>query len=199
MYVRRDHYWHKAKREGYRSRAAYKLTEIQRRYGIFRRGDVVVDLGCAPGGWVQVIAREVGSTGRVIGVDRDRVEPFPDPWVVLLEGDLTDADFQKALRTAVGGPAQAVTCDMSPDLSGVGFGDHVRSCELVRCACRFAREILVPGGTFLCKIFQGEELEGVVSELKQSFREVKRIVPPASRKASSEIYLLARGYRPGPR
>jgi len=193
-YNRKDHYWLKAKREGYRSRAAYKLAELQRKYRVFRKGDTVVDLGCAPGGWLQVIAEEVGPSGSVIGLDRLSVRPLPQAWVTVLQGDIQDIDFQRLWRERLGRQVNAMTSDMSPDLSGVGFQDHHRSCDLVRCALVLAREILVPGGNLLSKVFEGEELNGLVRELRIDFREVKRVVPGASRKSSSEVYLMAKGF-----
>ena len=194
MYVRKDRYYRKAKEEGYRSRAAYKLIDIQKKHKIFHKKDIVVDLGCAPGGWLQVIAEEIGAGGRVYGVDRTRVKLLPQNWVTLLQGDIRDAEFQKTLRETVGTRVRVVSSDISPDLSGVGFRDHARSCELVRCALHFARKVSAPGGIFLAKIFQGEDLERVIEEMQSVFRNVRRIVPPASRKESAEIYLLASGY-----
>jgi len=195
QYKRKDHYWKRAKKKGYRSRSAYKLLEIQRKYHIFRKGESVLDLGCAPGGWLQVISQEVGSAGKVVGVDRLRVKSISHRPVVFIRGDITDLELQNAVRDVLGGSVHTITSDMSPDLTGVRFQDHCRSCELVRTALVFSEELLVPGGNFLAKLFQGEELESVAEQLKSSFQQVKRIVPAASRKASSEIYLLARGFR----
>ena len=194
MYKRKDHYWKKAKQQGFRSRAAYKLLDIQKSHKIFQKGDRVLDLGSAPGGWLQVIAKEVGSSGTVFGVDRMPVKAFPQPWILVLKGDLTDSAFQNKVRERIEGRVHVVASDMSPDLTGVGFQDHYRSCELVRAAFDFSREMLMPGGIFLAKIFQGEELDLVLRNLKNSFSHVKRVVPSASRKASAEIYLLAKGY-----
>ena len=196
MFDRKDPYWSKAKREGYRSRAAYKLIELQRRFRIHQKGNRVVDLGCAPGGWIQGILAEVGPKGRVVGVDRSPIKPFSRPNVRLITGDIDDPEIQARAREALGGPAALVTSDLSPDLTGIRFQDHCRSCELVRTASRFAVRVLAPGGGFLAKAFQGEELDGLVSELRGSFEGVRRVVPAASRSTSSEIYLIARGYRP---
>jgi 23S rRNA (uridine2552-2'-O)-methyltransferase len=192
---RKDYYWRKAKQEGFRSRAAYKLLEIQARFRIFKKGDTVLDLGCAPGGWLQLIAKEVGPKGRVVGVDRQKTVVLHDPNVVLIQGDLTRSDVQQEIMRALGEQADVVTSDLSPHLTGVGFQDHLRSCELVRDALALVGGVLRPGGTFLAKVFQGEELEAVIRDLKDRFGQVRRIVPTASRKASSEIYLLARGFR----
>jgi 23S rRNA (uridine2552-2'-O)-methyltransferase len=193
---RKDHYWQKAKQDGFRSRAAYKLLEIQERFRIFRKGDRVLDLGCAPGGWLQLIAGEVGPKGRVVGVDLQRTQPLPLDNVVLIQGDLTRPEVHSRIRSALEGRADVVTSDLSPSLTGIGFQDHVRSCELVRAALAASASVLRPKGIFLAKVFQGEELESVVADLKVQFREVRRVVPTASRKASSEMYLLARLFRP---
>lgn len=195
MHKRKDHFWRKAKQEGYRSRASYKLSEIQRRHRIFRRGDRVVDLGCAPGGWLQMIATEVGPGGQMVGVDLQKTAPLASPNVVLIQGDITRPEVVTRIRRALGAEADVVTSDLAPNLTGIGFQDHRRSCELVGKALAAARRLLRPGGTFLAKAFHGEELESVVADLKADFGQVKRIVPAASRKASSEIYLLATGFR----
>ena len=195
MGKRKDHYYKKAKQEGYRSRAAYKLLEIQKRFAIFQRGNRVVDLGCAPGGWLQLIAAEVGPKGRMVGVDLQKTRALPHENVVLIQGDITAPDVQCRIREALGGEAHVLTSDLSPNLTGIGFQDHLRSCELARTALAVARELLRPGGVFLAKVFQGEDLESVVQDLKEEFERVRRVVPSASRKASSEIYLLAKGFR----
>ena len=192
---RRDHYWRKAKKEGFRSRAAYKLMEIQRGFKIFRKGDRVLDLGCAPGGWLQLIAAEVGPKGKAVGVDRQKTEALSYPNVALIQGDITRPEVQSRIREALGEDAHVVTSDLSPSLTGIHFQDHLRSCELVKHALAVARGVLAPGGIFLAKVFQGEELESIVRDLKEDFGQVRRVVPTASRKASSEIYLLARGFR----
>ncbi len=195
MAKRKDHFYRKAKQEGFRSRAAYKLQEIQKRFKIFRKGDRVVDLGCAPGGWLQLIAAEVGLKGRMVGVDLQKTQALPFQNVALIQGDITRPEVQDRVREALGGAAHIVTSDLSPNLTGIAFQDHLRSCELVRIAHDVARGLLRPGGTFLAKVFQGEDLESVVQELKQDFGQIKRVVPGASRKASSEIYLLAKGFQ----
>jgi 23S rRNA (uridine2552-2'-O)-methyltransferase len=192
---RKDHYYRKAKQEGYRSRAAYKLLEIEKRFKIFRKGARVVDLGCAPGGWLQLIAAEVGPKGRMVGVDLQKTTPLGSGNVELIRGDITSPEVRARIRQALGGDAHVVTSDLSPNLTGIRFQDHMHSCGLVRTGLEVARELLRPGGIYLAKVFQGEELDAVVRELKDHFKEVRRVVPTASRKASSEIYLLAKGFR----
>jgi len=194
MYDRKDHYWKKAKAEGYRSRAAYKLLEIQRRHRILRGGNRGLDLGCAPGGWLQVIAPEVGPSGRVVGVDRLTVRPLPFPWVEILRGDLLDPSFRDTLQASLEGKVHVVTSDMAPDTTGIGFQDHVRSCALVREALEIARRSLVPGGVFLAKVFQGEESQGLKAEAGLFFSSIRWVVPVSSRKESSEVYLLGNGF-----
>jgi 23S rRNA (uridine2552-2'-O)-methyltransferase len=130
-----------------------------------------------------------------VGVDRQRTKPLPYSNVTLILGDLTESDVQKAVHPALGGHADVVTSDLSPNLTGIRFQDHLRSCELVRDAFVVAGGVLRPGGTFLAKIFQGAELESTIGDLKSQFGQVRRVVPAASRKASSEIYILARGFR----
>ncbi len=155
----------------------------------------MLDLGCAPGGWVQVIAGQVGAGGRVIGVDRLRMTPVPWKWVDLLKGDITDPDFCEQIRDRWSRRVRVVTSDMAPDTTGIRFQDHVRSCELVRRALDLARSVLVPGGTFLAKLFQGEDAGGVLEEARKDFQKVKWVIPSSSRKESSEIYLLATGFQ----
>lgn len=194
-YERKDSYWRMAKKEGYRSRAAYKLTEIQKRFRVFRKGQRVLDLGCAPGGWLQVISFEIGLAGDVVGVDRLPVDPLPASNVVLIQGDVLDPSVHARIREAMKGVLDVVTSDMAPDLSGVSFQDHHRSCELVRQALSLCRTLLAPGGVLLAKAFDGEELSALQKELEGSFKQVRRVIPRASRKASSEVYLLSSGFR----
>lgn len=195
-YEHKDAYWRKAKQEGYRSRAAYKLLELQKRFRVVRKGDKVLDLGCAPGGWLQVLAEAVGPRGRVVGVDLEPVAGGLPSNVSVLRGNASDPEVLSRAKEIAGGRMDVLTSDMAPNLSGVGFRDHVRSCELVRLALRLCRQCLAPGGAFLAKVFEGEDLEALEQEMKALFREVRRVVPRASRKASSEVYLLARSYRP---
>jgi 23S rRNA (uridine2552-2'-O)-methyltransferase len=191
----RDHYWRKAKQEGFRSRSAYKLLEIQKKFKMFRKGDRVLDLGCAPGGWLQLIAAEVGPKGKVVGVDLKKTEALSYANVALIQGDITRPEVQSRIRQVLGEDAHVVTSDLSPNLTGIHFQDHLRSCDLVKDALAVARGVLAPGGIFLVKVFQGEELESIIRDLKEDFGQIRRVVPSASRKASSEIYILARGFR----
>ena len=196
-YQRKDSWYRKAKDEGYRSRAAYKLIELQRRCTLFTQGMRVVDLGCAPGGWLQVAAKEVGLKGRVAGIDRLEVEPLGLPQAVALVGNIHDREACDRLREVLGGRADVVLSDMAPDTSGVHDADHVRSLELVRAALDAAGRLLVPGGTLVCKVFDGSDLNDLILDWKSAFGKVRRIRPESTRKGSRELYLVARPFERG--
>jgi len=187
----RDPYVERAAREGYRSRAAFKLEEIDRREKLFRRGLVCVDLGAAPGSWSQYAARKVGPSGRVIAVDVLPMEPLAR--VTLLRGDFTDAAVREALRIELGERgADLVLSDMAPNLSGTSAIDQPRQLALAGEALALAEEALNPGGGFLVKLFQGEEFDEFVRDVRAVFRRTKLVKPKSSRAESREIYLLAR-------
>lgn len=194
-YKPKDGFYRKAKKEGYRSRAAYKLIELGRRFRLIRPGDRVVDLGAAPGGWLQVAAELAGPRGKVVGVDLQPIEPFAADNIVLLQGDIASEEIQKKIAALLDGPADCVLSDLSPKLSGVRDADISRSMELVRLALNVARKLLRPGGTFLVKCFMGEELEEYFRELRRYFASVERTRPEATRKGSSEIYLCGKGFK----
>ncbi len=198
---RQDAYWKKAKREGYRSRAAYKLQQINDRYGLFRKGDAVVDLGCAPGGWTQAALEVVGEAGAVVGVDLDRVRPLPPARCI--RGDMTKPETLDEVRRELAAPgrgsprlarADAVVSDMAPNISGVYSMDQARSVALARKALLAARALLRPGGKFLVKVFEGEDFAPYLAEVRASFSFVKVYSPPASRRESSEVYIVAKGF-----
>ncbi len=192
VYQRKDTWYRKAKAEGYRSRAAYKLQELDRQFRLFRRGQRVLDLGCAPGGWLQVAAHAVGEQGRVVGIDRLAVPSLGFPNVFVLTADIQAPESPASLREALGGPADLVLSDMAPDTSGVGFADHARSIELVRAAVDVARAQLRPGGTLVAKVFEGPDLNPLVAEMRASFGEIRRVRLDTTRKGSRELYLIAR-------
>jgi 23S rRNA (uridine2552-2'-O)-methyltransferase len=181
-----------AKAKGYRSRAAFKLAEIDDRQHIIRRGARVVDLGCAPGGWVQV-ALERGA-GAVVGVDLLPVDPIPG--ARMLEEDFTDPGCGARLIELLGGPADLVLSDMAPNTTGHRQTDHLRIVGLIEAAVDFAVANLKPGGAFVSKAFQGGETAAVLALLKSHFTEVRHIKPKASRSESAEVYLVAKGFRP---
>jgi 23S rRNA (uridine2552-2'-O)-methyltransferase len=195
-YQRKDGWYRKAKQEGFRSRAAYKLLELHQKHKLFSAGMYVIDLGCAPGGWIQVASGEIGDRGRVVGIDRLEVTPLQLPQATILLGDITDEDTAARLLDELGRPADLVLSDMAPDTSGVGFADHVRSVELVRVAAGLAEKLLKPGGSMLAKVFEGADLKPLVDDLKKSFSKVQRERPKSTRKGSRELYLLARNFQP---
>jgi len=196
-----DPYVQRSKREGYRSRSAYKLTEIDERDKLLRPGQVVVDLGAAPGGWSQVLAQRVGARGRVIAIDLLEMEPVAG--VTFIQGDFGSDRGLEAVQAALeGGRADLVLSDMSPNLSGIAVSDQARSMHVAEIARDFALLHLEPEGAFLVKIFQGAGYDDYLRSLRQAFRKVVVRKPAASRDESAEQYLLARGlrdaFRPGP-
>ena len=189
-----DRYYKKAKQEGYRSRAAYKLLELQQRYRLLRPGDKVVDLGAAPGGWLQVAAKIIGQNGKVIGVDLQEMEPFPERNITLLQGDVGAGEIQSKITELLAGPADAVISDMAPKLSGIRDADMARALELNQLAFAVAVQLLRPGGSLLVKSFMNNDLQHFTAELKQHFSEVLRTKPEATRQGSSEFYFFAKGF-----
>ena len=190
----KDPFVRKARAEGYRSRAAYKLIEINARDRILAPGAKVVDLGAAPGGWSQVAAQKVAPGGTVIAVDLLEIVPISN--VTVLRGDCREAAVEAQLVAALGGQkADVVLSDLSPNISGIASADQARAAELVQMAAEFCRERLQKEGVFLVKVFQGEEFSGLLKELKGMFREVRTLKPAASREESRETYLLARGLK----
>lgn len=189
-----DRYYKKAKQEGYRSRAAYKLIELQQRYRCLRPGDKVVDLGAAPGGWLQVAAKIIGQNGKVIGVDLQKMQPFPERNVTVLQGDVSSGEIQSKITELLAGPADAIISDMAPKLSGIRDADIARAVELNRLALAVAVQLLRPGGSLLVKSFMNNDLHQFTAELKRHFSEVQRTKPEATRQSSSEFYFFAKGF-----
>jgi len=192
-----DPYVHEAKRRGYRSRAAFKLIELDDRAKVLRPGLRVVDLGAAPGGWTQVaVARvragQVGG-GRVVAIDKDPMDAIPG--AVILEGDMTDPAAAARVLDALGGAPDVVLSDLSPATVGHAPTDHLRIVALVEAAAEFALAHLAPGGAFVAKVFAGGTEKELLLRLKRSFAAVRHVKPPASRKGSAEIYLVATGFR----
>lgn len=185
-----DPYVRQAKREGYRSRAAYKLQEIDARDRLLKPGMTVVDLGATPGGWSQVAAARVGPGGRVIAVDLLEMQPVAG--VTFLLGDFREDAVLAQVEQALGGrPADLVICDMSPNISGIVVTDQARSMHLADLALEFCRTHLKPGGTLLVKAFQGAGFQDLIAALRANFSRVVGRKPKASRDRSSEVYLLA--------
>jgi 23S rRNA (uridine2552-2'-O)-methyltransferase len=190
---KREHFYKKAKNQGYRARSAYKLKQIQRKFHVIRKGDKVVDLGAAPGGWSQVAKEIVGEEGLVVGIDLSYVKPLED--VVFLKGDMTEKDSLDRVVEVVGdSKVDVVLSDMSPDITGNYSMDQARSVYLCEKALDASKVILKPGGFFVCKIFEGEDLKSFVKKVKSCFSSVRRFNPPASRKSSSEVYIVAKGF-----
>lgn len=194
VYTPQDRYFKKAKQDGYRSRAAYKLVELQQRFRLINPGDRVVDLGAAPGGWLQVAAKLVGPNGKVIGVDVQAIQPFQERNIGLIQGDILTGETQTKVKELLGGTAHCVLSDMAPKLSGIRDADMARSYELNQMALQVAKELLRPGGVLLVKSFVSEDLQSYTAELKNHFTLVQRTKPEASRQGSSEFYFYAKGY-----
>lgn len=192
-----DPYVARAKREGWRSRAAFKLIEIDDKAHILRKGARVIDLGAAPGGWSQVAAKRVGAPqqGRVVAIDLLDMEPVPG--VEFAQLDFLDPDAPARLKAMLGGPADVVLSDMAANATGHTRTDHLKIIGLVEAAAEFAREVTAPGGAFLAKVLQGGTEASLLAALKRDYKSVKHIKPPASRSDSAELYLLATGFRGG--
>jgi len=189
-----DEYVKRARREGYRSRAAYKLLEIQERDRVIKPGQVVVDLGAAPGGWSQIAAKGVGRKGEVFAMDILEMDPIPG--VTFLQGDFREGAVLNRLMDLLGGRSvDLVISDMAPNTSGVAAVDQPRSMYLCELALDFARQVLKPGGIFVTKIFQGEGFDDYIRDIRTSFQRVVTRKPKASRAKSREVYLVATGYK----
>ena len=188
-----DPYVARARREGYRSRAAFKLAEIDDKARFLRKGARVIDLGAAPGGWSQVAAKRIGPEGRVVAID---VLPMtPVAGVDFVQLDFLDASAPDKLKALLGGEANVVLSDMAANATGHARTDHLKIMALVEAAAEFAREVLAPGGTFLAKVLQGGTEASLLAALKRDYKQVKHVKPPASRADSAELYLLATGFR----
>lgn len=189
-----DPYVKKAKQEGFRSRAVYKLQEIQKKDRIIKPGMVVVDLGAAPGGWSQLLAEWVGERGKVFALDILPMDFLPG--VEFIQGDFSSDEVYTALVQSVGEKAiDAVTCDIAPNTSGIRAVDIPRAMYMSELALEFAKEVLRPGGSFLVKVFQGEGFDAYIKDMRNTFKSVKSRKPDASRARSNEVYLLGIGLK----
>jgi 23S rRNA (uridine2552-2'-O)-methyltransferase len=192
-----DPYVAAAKAQGWRSRAAFKLLELNEKFHLLKRGMRIIDLGAAPGGWAQVAVRE-GAT--VLGLDLLPIDPVPG--ATFVQGDFNDPDMPARLQAMLGGPADLVLSDMAPNTTGHGATDHLRIVALAELALDFATRVLAPGGGFVAKVFQGGAERAMLIVMKHNFTTVRHAKPPASRKESSELYVVATGFRgrvqPGP-
>jgi len=187
---KRDYYYRLAKEEQYRSRAAYKLLEAVEKYGFIKSGDVVVDLGAAPGGWMQASRKIVGEAGFILGVDVKAIEPIDDVNVRSVVGDVTELETVEAVSELLPHAADVVLSDVSPNISGIWELDHARQIDLARRSLQLAVSVLKPRGNFFVKVFQGDMLNDFIFEMKQSFASVRLVKPKASRRKSAEIYVL---------
>ena len=191
--ARRDQYRRLAKDQGYRARSAYKLLQMNRSYNIIKKGDKVVDLGCAPGGWLQVAVKEVRSSGKVIGIDLKPVTPIAD--AIILQGSIEDPNMLSKISKILGCKADVVLSDLAPNVSGVWDIDHARQISLSTFALRFAQYVLRIGGSSVFKVFEGDMLEEFRSELRKSFGKVLLNKPSASRQESSELYIVCLNFK----
>ena len=194
-YNRKDHYYRKAKEEGKASRAAYKLIQLQERFHLIRKGAIVLDLGSAPGGWLQELSVLVGPAGRVIGIDLLPLKIALPKNAAFIQGNIEDDTTFARLKAYAEDGVTTIVCDMAPNTSGVSFADAYRSFELAIIALTMCHQLLKEGGNFLVKIFPGDELDHFHQELQKYFKKVQRIVPPATRKTSSELYFVCTGYK----
>jgi 23S rRNA (uridine2552-2'-O)-methyltransferase len=193
---KRDYYYQKAKAENYRSRATYKLSQTAKTYRFIRRGDVVVDLGAAPGGWIQAARKIAGKTGFVLGVDLKPIDPFPQEYIRTIVVDFTAPEALQQILDFLPRKADVVLSDASPNISGIWELDNARQIDLAGQALKIALSILRPQGNFFVKVFEGNMLPGFVKQVKKHFEVVKIVKPKASRAKSSEMYLLAMRLKP---
>ncbi|MEW6671252.1 MAG: RlmE family RNA methyltransferase [Thermodesulfobacteriota bacterium] len=186
-----DHYARRAKKENFPARSVYKLEEIQQKYHLIKAGDAVLDLGCAPGSWLLYAARQTGDRGRVVGIDLSPIKQRLPENVRVLTGDVFE--LNQELRAAIGTGFQVVLSDMAPATTGNRIVDTARSFNLCQAALAIARDLLLPGGAFVCKIFQGEDFKLFADEVKTLFSRSKIFKPQSSRKASREIFIIGMG------
>ena len=199
--TRHDRYYKRAKGENYAARSVYKLDEIDRRFKLFKRGQRVLDLGCRPGSWLQYVAEKIGPRGFVLGLDRQPLDITLPPNAGVLVGDvlkLEPADLRAALPADRAGCFQVVLTDMAPDTSGVAFADQVRSMELFAMALELARKVGCPGSKFVGKLFMGEGFDETLILVRRHYQKSKTVRPDATRKSSTEVYLVAQGLKPEP-
>lgn len=194
MEKKKDPYYKKAKQEEYRSRASYKLKQLDKKFNIIKEGNSVVDLGAAPGGWSQVALEKVGEEGIVVGVDLNRFKRFPEENYYGIRGDFTEKEVQDKIITLLGRKAKVVLSDASPSLCGIKNIDQLRSIDLTNVVIEIAENILEEKGNLVIKVFQGPEYKNMLDSLKSKFRQVKTTKPSSSRKKSSEMYVVGLGY-----
>ena len=191
---KREHYYKEAKKTGYRARSAFKLKQINKKFKILKPADFVLDLGAAPGGWSQVAKEIIGDEGKLIGVDLISIKPIDD--VVFLKADMAEEETISKIKKIIGeNKIDTVISDMSPDISGNYDVDQARSIYLCKKAFETAELFLKNNGNFICKIFEGSDLNDFIEELKPRFKSINRFHPKASRKSSSEIYIISKSFK----
>ena len=193
---KQEYYYRKAKEENYRSRATYKLIQALKKHQFIRRNDIVVDLGAAPGGWIQVALKSVGKRGFVLGVDLKPIDPFSQDYIKTIIADVTDPDITNHILNFIPRKADVVISDAAPNISGTWEVDHARQIDLATQALKIALEILRPSGDFFTKVFEGSMLNDFIKTTKKHFMIVKLVKPKASLAKSSEIYVLALDMKP---
>jgi 23S rRNA (uridine2552-2'-O)-methyltransferase len=191
---KQEFFYQEAKRRGYRARSAFKLLQMQNKFNLIHKGDVVVDLGAAPGGWSQIAQELVGPKGVVIGVDLQPIKPIKG--VQFIQGDVADPQMLDKIRNLLNDhQVTVVLSDMSPDISGNYTVDHTRSIWLCEQSFTVAERLLKVGGHFVCKLFEGEDAKYFIENIRQQFQRVKQFTPQASRKSSSEIYIIGKSFK----
>ncbi len=191
-----DEYYQRAKEEGYRSRSAYKLEQLDEKYELIERGDVVLDLGAAPGGWLQIIHEKIGDEGFLLGVDIEEIEELEWRNIKTVQADITEMEAEDTILENLPEKPDIIVSDAAPDISGIWDVDQAKSIELGRAAMNIARRILKPGGNVLIKVFQGDLFEDFRKDVKECFEFQKSSKPKASRDQSSEIYVIGKGFVP---
>jgi 23S rRNA (uridine2552-2'-O)-methyltransferase len=191
---KQEHFYKQAKQEGYRARSAFKLLQIQKKFRILKQNNIVIDLGAAPGGWSQVVKEIVGKKGKIIGIDILNIQPLEG--IIFLKGDMTKKEtIKKILNLTENNSADVVLSDMSPDISGNYNVDQARSIFLCEQALKTCDYLLKSGGSFVCKAFEGEDFPSFYKKIKNRFRNAKKYSPRASRKSSSEIYIIGKDFK----
>jgi 23S rRNA (uridine2552-2'-O)-methyltransferase len=190
-----EYYFKKAKEENYRSRSTYKLVQTNEKYGFIQRNNIVVDLGAAPGGWIQAARKMTGKNGFVLGIDLKPIEPFTQEYIRTIIADFTEPGTIDVIMSFLRRKADVVLCDAAPNIIGVWEVDHARQIDLAEKALEIAQCVLRPSGSFFVKVFEGELLNDFMQTVKILFDEVKLVKPQASRQQSSEMYLLALGLK----
>ena len=194
-YQRHDAYYHKAKAAGYAARSVYKLEEIQQRFKLIKKGMRVLDLGCAPGAWLQLAAQIVGEQGRVVGIDLNEIKLNLPAWVQTVAADIRESSAHK-LTNLAGGDFDVALSDLAAHTTGIRSVDQARTTQLIEDAFALASQVLKPGGSFACKIFDGPDVKLFIKQLEQRFSRVQILRPQATRSHSKEIYLVAKTFRP---